>query len=106
MIDFLNYTKDTIAWIIFLINSFVIFFLTDRGRITNHPSIKWNARFVLLAVFFGEMCIFFRKFPWDFEYTGMRIFLSILFWYIFLFPQFFSVDNPKQEQIKNKDNKS
>ena len=94
MIDFLNYTKDTIAWIVFLINGFVIFFLTDRGRFTNHPSIKWKVRFLILPVIFGEMCLLCRKLPWDFEYTSMRIVLSLVFWYAFLFP------------LKNKENKS
>ena len=94
MREFLNLCNEDMAWLVFVINGFVIFFLTDEGRFTNNPSIKWKVRFLILPVIFGEMCLLCRKLPWDFEYTGMRIVLSLVFWYAFLFP------------LKNKENKS
>ena len=67
MRELLNLCNEDMAWLVFVINGFVIF---------------------------GEMCLLCRKLPWDFEYTSMRIVLSLVFWYAFLFP------------LKNKENKS
>ena len=94
MRELLNLCNEDMAWLVFVIKGFVIFFLTDEGRFTNNPSIKWKVRFLILPVIFGEMCLLCRKLPWDFEYTSMRIVLSLVFWYAFLFP------------LKNKENKS